>query len=376
LLPPNLSNPAPYNRVVAFRNARRLAFWAGLALLLTGCAALPRAAEYRLGTLAEAVGPQQAAALTDGRAGFRSVFCALDRSRSAPQAADPDCERSLWRLADEPPGLVGAPPPSPPARLRFVLVTGAFDDCYGDEGLPFHEAALDLVARGYRLDTARLSGRSSSAANAGALARELQPMLSATEARLVLIGYSKGTVDILEAIASHPELAASVAAVVSVAGPVLGTPLAAEGAPVYDALFRRALASRCSPGDGGVLDSLRPATREAWLAANPLPNGLRTYSLLALPEGRRIARALKPSWRLLARSSRYNDGQVRLQDGLIPGSTLLGFANADHWGIALRIERVLPQLAARTAEEPYPQRTLLEAIILSVGAAPSQGSHP
>ena len=353
-----------------------MAVSAGLTLLLGGCAGLPRDSEYAVGTLTEALGTQQAAALTDGRASFRSVFCALQRGQDASAPADPDCEQKLWRLADETRGPVGALPPPLSSQLRFVLVTGAFDDCYGDEGLPFREAALDLVARGYRIDTVRLSGRSSSAANGTALARELQPMRSAAEMRLVLIGYSKGSVDILEALAAHPDLAGSVAALVSIAGPILGTPLADEGAPVYDTLFRRALASRCSPGDGGVLDSLRPAARQAWLAENPLPQGLRSFSLLALPANDRVARALKPSWRMLARSSRYNDGQVRAQDGLIPGSTLLGFANADHWGIALRIERVLPHLAARTEAEPYPQRELLEAILLSVGAAVSQGPLP
>ncbi len=350
------------------RHAYATALAAALAIALGGCAALPRAEDYRLATLATAGSLQQPAALADGRARFRELFCDLRQRAGERDPDDPACERLLWRMQDEPPAPPqgqGTPSAGPPGAHRFVLVTGAFDDCYGDEGLPFHEGALELARRGYRLDTVRLSGRSSSAANAQALDRAIRPMLAAPGGRLVLIGYSKGTVDILELLAAYPDLVPGIAAVVGVAGPVFGTPLAHEGAVFYDTLLSRAFASRCSPGDGGVLDSLDPATRRAALGARPPPAGVRFYSLLALPESGRISSALKPSWRMLARSSRYNDGQVRVQDGLIPGSTLLGFANADHWGIALRIERVLPHLAARAVVQPYPQRELLEAILLT-----------
>lgn len=359
---------------MAHRHARATAFAAAVAILQSGCVALPRAAEYRSGTLPAAATPRQAATLTDGRTRFRAVFCALRQRAADADPADPRCERLLWRMTDEAPAPaeVRDLPPMPSSSLRFVLVTGAFDDCYGDEGLPFREAAQGLAARGYRLDTVRLSGRSSAIANAEALSQAVRPMLADPEVRLVLIGYSKGAVDILELLAAHRDLAARVEAVVSVAGPVHGTPLAAEGAFLYDALLSHSFAARCDPGDGGVLDSLDPAVRAASLAAAPPPVGVRMYSVLALPESGLIARALTPSWEMLARSSRYNDGQVRVQDGLIPGGTLLGFANADHWGIALRIERVLPHIAARDLDRPFPQHELLEAIMLTVGAAVSQ----
>ncbi len=335
---------------------------------------MPRAVEYRSGTLPTAATPQQADTLTDGRARFREVFCELLARAGDADPADPRCERLLWRMADEPPSPATRHdlPSMPTASLRFVLVTGAFDDCYGDEGLPFREAAHDLVERGHRLYTVRLSGRSSATANARSLAEALRPMLADAATRLVLVGYSKGAIDILELFAVDPALAGHVAAVVSVAGPVRGTPLAAEGAFIYDTLLAHSFASRCDPGDGGVLDSLDPAVRAASLAARPPPAGVRMYSVLALPEAGLIARALTPSWEMLARSSRYNDGQVRVQDGLIAGGTVLGFANADHWGIALRIERVLPHIAARDLDRPFPQRELLEAIMLTVGAAFAQ----
>ncbi len=337
------------------------------ASLLGACAGAPRVAEYREGSLAGLP------AMVDGRAAFRQVFCDIHRRLADEGGTDDRCETLLWRLSDEPttPAVAALALPASPRPLRFLLVTGAFDDCYGDEGLPFHEAALALAAAGHRLDTLRLSGRSSAESNAEALARDLRPRIDEGSERLVLIGYSKGVVDILQLLAAHPEVAESVAAVVGVAGPVQGTPLAEAGAGLYDGLLSHALAGRCSPGDGGVIDSLVPEVRRRALAAHPLPEGVRFYSLMALPEWDVVAAGLKPSWRWLARSSRFNDGQVRVQDAVLPGATVLGFANADHWGIALRIERAMPHIAGRTLDRPYPQRALLEAILLALGGEPA-----
>lgn len=378
-----------YNRVVArlegavsSRRYFRAGSLSALLVMCTACATAPRVDEYRgARTPTLAAADPGGAPMEDGRARFREAFCGLAQASGATAPADPDCEDLLWRFADEPataarntpapraPALVPPPVlPSPSAAgsLRFVLVTGAFDDCYGDEGLPFREAATALSAKGYDVQTVRLSGRSSAAADAEALDSALLPMLEEAGRRIVLIGYSKGAVDILEMLGAHPGIAPRVAAVVSVAGPVHGTPLATYARPFYDGLLSHAMSGRCSAGDGGVIDSLVPEVRQRWFETHALPTEVRYYSLAALPRWDVMARTLKASWRVLARSSRLNDGQIRAQDALIPGSTLLGFVDADHWGIALRIERALPHIAARADPRPFPQRELLEAVFLTV----------
>ena len=45
---------------------------------------------------------------------------------------------------------------------------------------------------------------------------------------------------------------------------------------------------------------------------------------------------------LLASTDTRNDGQVLIGDALIPGSTLLGYVNADHWDVAIAVERQMP----------------------------------
>ena len=70
-------------------------------------------------------------------------------------------------------------------------------------------------------------GRLSSERNARSVRDALMALPHEDAAgRVVLLGYSKGIVDILEAVVSYPEIRPRVAAVVSLAGAVGGSPLA------------------------------------------------------------------------------------------------------------------------------------------------------
>jgi hypothetical protein len=252
--------------------------------------------------------------------------------------------------------------------VRAIVVTGAFSDCLGPDALPFGDAVQALRARGHRIEILQVSGRSSADHNARALAAALAaPTVDAAD-RLVLIGYSKGSVDILHFVATDPATLRNVAAVVSIAGAVYGAPRAGADAWLYDGLLSRLAREHCDPGDGGVVDSLVPAYRRDWMARHALPAGIRYYSVAAFPQRERLAVALRGSWNALARLDRRNDGEIIAGDALIPGSTLLGFANADHFGVALRVERSLPHLVSRSDPRPFPQQALLEALLATVTA--------
>jgi hypothetical protein len=88
--------------------------------------------------------------------------------------------------------------------------------------------------------------------------------------------------------------------------------------------------------------------------------------LAAFATNDRVARALEPTWKHLGATEVRNDGQVVAADAIIPGSTLLGFANADHWGIALTTETAHPVLLARSDRHPFPLEQLLLAIVTFV----------
>jgi hypothetical protein len=278
-----------------------------------------------------------------------------------------ECDRWLWRLRDESaddPGLIARP--LDPQQVEVVLVTGAFSECVGENSRPLAAGADRLQASGARVRTISVGGRSGTGHNARQIADALSAAPVDDSRRVILVGYSKGGLDILRFLVDFPDMAADVDAVVSVAGPVFGTPLADLAAPAYRALLAHLPMEKCPPGDGDVMASLRPEDAVRWLASNPLPDGVRYYSLVAFASRERVARVLVPTWKHLGADGHRNDGQVVGSDAVIPGATFLGFANSDHWGIALTTETLHPTLLARPDPVAFPLEQLLIALVTFV----------
>jgi hypothetical protein len=336
-----------------------------LAIPLWGCTSLPARDE-----LLSSPGPQSTLQagrpIQDGRARFREIFCRVLVRHAASGGQERACSDWLWQLEDEP-STEAQPLPEPDLAPQVYLVSGAFSECLGDEARPFSGAARTLSAAGYRIAAIAVSGRSGSRHNAQQIAERLEHAPPGEEGPVILIGYSKGANDILEFLASYPGAAARVESVVSVAGAIGGSPLAETARGFYDAMLSWIPSGRCPAGDGDVIESLRPQERREWLAQNPLPDSVRYYSVAAFTTRPRVAEALLPSWKLLLRHERRNDGQLLAGDALIPGSTLLGYVDADHWSAAIDVESVHPVLGARPDPTPFPRAALLEAILLQVG---------
>jgi hypothetical protein len=88
------------------------------------------------------------------------------------------------------------------------------------------------------------------------------------------------------------------------------------------------------------------------------------YSVVTLPQPERISAILRPSADKLGRIDGRNDSQVLFYDQVIPGSTLLGYVNADHWAIVLPIARSRPTVASLlVTENAYPREALMEAVL-------------
>jgi pimeloyl-ACP methyl ester carboxylesterase len=300
----------------------------------------------------------------DGRAAFRAAFCSILRAEGGAPPGELTCDRWLWRLTDEPAGDADRVIlPANPQRLEILLVTGAFSECVGESSRPFASGAARLRAAGANVRTIVVGGRSGTGPNARQIAEALEATPIGGERKVILIGYSKGGLDILRFLVDFPELAARVDAVVGVASPVFGTPLADLAQPAYAALVAKMPYSKCPTGDGEVMSSLTPEVATRWLEANPLPAGVRFYSLAAFTTREHVARALVPFWKHLGGTDVRNDGQVVATDAVIPGSTLLGYANADHWGVAQAIETEHPVLAARQDPALFPLEQLFVAMV-------------
>ena len=337
----------------------------GLAALLVGACSSRPLTPFSVDTPPLVLLPAERAGIGDQRGRFREIVCAvLEQHTDDPYYRA--CEQTLVRLGDEPPGT-GQPVYLGPARRNLIaaFVPGVGWDCieqwmeYEDE---FARNTLKFGWPSYIFD---VDGRSGTDNNA----RQIRDAIldHADQIRpgsLVLIGYSKGAPDALTAIVDYPEIRPFVAAVVSVAGAVGGSPLANKATEGQLELMKHIPDAECSEGDGHAVESLRPAVRQKWLAENPLPDTIPYYSLVTSPLPGQISSILMGSYDKLARIDPRNDGQVIFHDQVIPGSTLLGYLNADHWAVAVPVSKSHPFIGRHfTDRNDFPRAILTEALL-------------
>jgi len=356
------------------------------ALLCAACAPatlLP----YPLGTHPTISLPVTLAGVTDARGAFATLM-------EAELKAAGDSRPALWLHA----GHAARPGSALPAGLatRFaarapstavLVVGGLFGDCLGALAVPFGDGVVRETGRrldeGYRqYDDLRLRsirivpvpGRASSRENGHLVAEAIRAEAMQPELqRIVVVGYSKGVPDVLHALAQlqgEGGVPRQLTAFISVAGVVMGTPLADFYQPVYDAISPFVTPFECTPSRGGDVESLTRRARIAWLVANPPPAGVAYFSIAAHAPLDEIAPALRLTARQLAAIDPHNDGQLIAAETILPGSTLLAEARADHWDVAIPRDRdPNPLLRASTSGRGYPREALFRAMIKWVVAA-------
>lgn len=351
-------------------------FWirtiAGLALL--GCVG-PVKHEMRTDFPAAVHHVVKTPPVMDGRTRFREIFCRMLAEESEGETTAGDCERFLLRLGDEPlPQKAPRPIPGLGKRFRVLVVPGFLNECFATIAFPFEDVIPSLEERGIAIQLVMVGGRSSSQANAVYLAETIENLDLAPDERLVLVGHSKGVVDILHMLVDHPHSSRRVAAVIGVAGAVNGSPLADQLAEIYFNLARNALSGRCETGDDGALEDLKPAMRLAWLADHTLPPSVRYFSVATCTRRENINTLLKAGYDRLWIVSPRNDGLLLTADQVIPGGTLLGYVDADHWSVVLPLENK-SLLISETVQAPeaFPRNVLLEALLVYVAEALETG---
>ena len=307
------------------------------------------------------------AGVEDGRARFRETYCAIRARTATVEETGPFCEAELLRLAGEPrptgrPVEVGRPG----VRLRVLVVAGLYGDCL--PAAPFADALPRLDALGHDTGRIAVGGFSRVSSNAARIRDALAALELPPGQPVVVVAYSKGVVDLLEALVAFPDVRGRVKAVVSVAGPVAGTPLAdrLDSSPLLAPLVRLTALS-CRNREDGTLADLGRSARLDWLSRHRLPGSVRYYSLAGVGGRDRVSRILRPSYDMLARFDPRNDGAVIYSDAIIPGSKLLGFVGADHWAIALPLSRELPKGRYLGVDRnEFPRDALLEAIVRTI----------
>jgi pimeloyl-ACP methyl ester carboxylesterase len=248
--------------------------------------------------------------------------------------------------------------------LQIIIVPGLFGECFSAFSQIFSYSIQHIQSLGYRVETIQVSGRHGSAHNSAQIRETLLAKEAVRDKKVVLIGYSKGAADILEALVDYPEIQEKVAAVVSVAGVIGGTPAAEIVSKPLQVLAEYFPLPECERGDGLALQSLTRTQRQGWLARHALPKSISYFSIGAITDREGTSAILRSSYDDLAAVDPRNDSQVIFSDTIILGGTLLGFVKGDHWAVAMPFSHDLPLISATLIDRnQFPREILLEAVV-------------
>jgi hypothetical protein len=335
------------------------------AFFLSGCAPAP-ILTYDSDAPALVLTPIHAAGVKDGRARFREIFCERFDAIGAPKDGRPACADYLHRLADEPTATKDAARPRIPlSSIRFVIVPGFMGDATPGGMRAFGPSIERLAGKGYRIEYLQVSGGGGGSYNADQIAAHFRDRGFPEHEKLVLFGYSKGIIDLLHFLAGHPDIASRVDAMVSYSGAVNGSPLA-EVFPEFLVNIGLAIAGG-EAGDEGGYNTLKPSVQMPWSASHPPPAHIAYFSLASFTDRENVSGILVDGYDRLSQINPKNDGQLIFYDQILPGGTLLGYSNGDHWAVALPFTEQASGFASTIAtRNVFPRDAMFEAVLLYV----------
>jgi len=299
-----------------------------------------------------------AAGMHDLRGSYRVEACR--RLGATPS----ECERALRHFAGEPPPVFPPPVHNLALSYRIVFVPGFYSECLDPYLRPFEDVMQDLQAQGFKTDYFNVAGRGTVSENAAQLAQQFYAAQE-EQRSIIVFAYSKGLIDTLEMLLRYPDVADKVTAVVSVAGAAKGSPLADQVHTLYRNVANWVPLPGCTSGSGIEIDDLRQSVRQQWWNAHGAAITVPLFALVAAPRPEQISTLTWATYQQLALTDPHNDGYLLWQDQIPPGSSLLGFVNADHWTVAVPVEAQLPWLSFIFGDEA-PRTVMIQSAITLV----------
>ncbi|MBI3406582.1 MAG: LssY C-terminal domain-containing protein [Acidobacteria bacterium] len=247
-------------------------------------------------------------------------------------------------------------------KYRLLIVPGVLSSC--TTGAPAFQQGQEHLRTKYNMSVDLIAMPNDSSENNAQLITSYIAEQRKTDSRkFIVVGYSKGAPDTQVALASDPDAAAGVAAFISVAGAVGGSPIA-DLLPAAAERYMNALHLTNCQGDlNAAFKSLRRDVRQMFLGRFPDPI-VPTYSLSAVSGKTNTSKMLLQSWLVLFAYDPKEDSTLTKFDTIVPGSSYLGSALADHLAVALPFDKVEDATIRATMDQnKYPRTALLESLV-------------
>ena len=300
---------------------------------------------------------------SDQRTAFADVFCSVLNKENPDQGTWGDCSQYLDAKPNGTPITLG--PIS--TKYRVLVLPGFMSSCVSS--VEAMQKGQDHLRKDHGVDVEYLSLPNDSSENNGKVIADYLRKHAANDMRkYIVIGYSKGAPDLQVGLAQDPEAAKQVAAFVSLAGAVGGSPVANTIPALVDRYAKSLNLGGCQGDIAEAARSLRSDVRQAFLSSHPDPI-VPTYSVSAVSDASNTSKLLLQAWQLLAAYDKQQDSQVTKQNSVVPGSTFLGEAKADHLAIALAFEdSAQAQIKSFLDHNHYPRSALMESIVRFVSS--------
>jgi hypothetical protein len=244
-------------------------------------------------------------------------------------------------------------------RYRVIVVPGFMSACTAFAPI-FSEGRRHLREKhGLDVDVLQVPNDGSEA-NGKFIADYLRQKARSGGKRYIAIGHSKGAVD-LEAALQDRTVASSVAALISVAGAIGGSPLADAVPGGMDGFIAMLPPLGCTGDLAAASRSLNRGERRAFLTRHPNAP-VPSYSLVAVSGRANTSKALVQTWLLLSFFGSRQDGQLLAKDSVLPGAKYLGAALADHVAVASSFDKTIG-LSRMFDHGHYPRAALIEALV-------------
>ncbi len=286
---------------------------------------------------------------------FSSLFCSVFENEKPDAGQFGPCADYIANPAAARAGLKPIP-----NTYRVLIVPGVLSQC-ASSAPAFEQGQAHLRAK-HGLDISLLPVPNASCETNGRTIAEFLKKQNDTK-KFLVIGYSKGAADAESALVVDSRAASHVAAFITVAGAVGGSPIA-DVMPLAAKRWIDMLHMGSCQGDlTAAFQSLQNGERHAFESQHPTPP-VPTYSIAGVSDMTNTSKALVETWRLLSVYNEPQDGQLLAPDTLAPGAADLGQARADHFAIAIPFESLEDsEVQSLVNHNHYPRTALLEALV-------------